>query len=199
MRYTIFNEIKTALISTNEEVRLILLKQINQYIKSCNWDNKKENAQKLISTIGMTSTKASDTLGITVNNYKVSLKRASDKIRNIIGNNIIEEIQNCKLEELPSIATNLKISIGNSKIEDYFIDEIKNLIPFSNIKEYNTDDLTNEIQLLRSLTRKYIEDKLEGYDKDKLGYIMSVLTENITKEKTMRGYLFKEIIMNYNK
>lgn len=192
---SIFRELNKALLETTDERRLKLLKQVNAYVKSGKWEKKVGGSIPVIKTLGMKQSEACEVLGLTVNGYKTMVKRASDRIKDLIGKDIIRDICFGDEEEFKNAQIQFNLGSRNLKPENYIVAEAIEGVPKTSEKEYNIADIEREIAFLGSHTKGYIEDLKNSCDKDKLSFVFEVLNTTNPRYYKLRGELIKQIVM----
>lgn len=193
---SIFKEINNSFTLTDDESRLSALRKINNYIKSGEWEKKKNGSKPVLTVLGMKQSEACNKLNITEGGYKVMMKRASDQIKEIIGEDTIHDIVYGTSEEFQNALIRFNIGIKKMLPETYINTDTYNSIDKEYEKDYNIGDLQQEIEFLKKNTKGYMEEELRSYDKDKLGYIISILASNENRYKSVKAELFKQIVMS---
>lgn len=193
---SVFKEIDRALVLTDDEVRLNALRQVNKFIKSGKWERREGSAKQVLSVLGMKQSKACEYLGITESNYKVMMKRASDYIKEIIGENTIDDILHGDAEHLKSAITNFNINTNSYLPSTYIPEVILNNIQRGYDREYNYDDLQSEIDFFKKYCTESILEEMRKLDKDKLGYIIALLGNTQKTNVLLRSKLFSDIVIS---
>lgn len=193
---SIFREIDKALLETEDERRVELLKQINTYIKSGKWEKKLGGSAPVLATLGMKQSQACEVLGLSVNGYKTMVKRASDRIKELIGSDTIWNICHGSEEELRNAQIQFNLGARNLRPKNYIVADAINGISETSEKEYNLADIEREVAFLKTHTRGYIEDLKNTCDSDKLAFIFEVLNTTNPRYTKLRGELIKQIVMS---
>lgn len=192
---SIFREIDKALLETTDTRRLELLKQVNAYIKSGKWEKKAGGSAPVLSTLGMKQTEACEVLGLTVNGYKTMVKRASDRIKELIGSDTIRNICHGSEDEIRNAQIQFNLGARNLKPDNYMVECAMEGVAKTSEKEYNLADIEREVAFIRTHTKGYIEDLKNSCDIDKLAFVYEVLNTTNPRYSKLRGELIKQIVM----
>lgn len=193
---SIFKEINSAILKVqDDEKRLSLLKQVHGYIMSGKWEKKAGGSKPILDTIGMKYKDACDILGLTENGYKTMVKRASDRIREIIGEDTVRKIVYGDDSEFAEAQVNFNLGVLMLSPEKYIIEQVYDSIPKASTREYNLLDLKDEIEFVKTHTKGYIEDIKSGLSDDKLAFIIEVLGSNNPRYAKLKMELVRCIVM----
>lgn len=192
----IFKEVNSAILKMqDDEKRLAMLKQVHGYIMSGKWEKKPGGSKPILDTIGMKYKDACNILGLTENGYKTMVKRASDRIREIIGVDTVHKIVYGDEAEFAEAKISFNLGVLMLSPEKYIIEEVYNNVPKASSREYNLLEIENEIEFIRKHTKGYIEDEMSKLNGDKISFVFEVLGGNNPRYSKLKMELVRKIIM----
>ena len=191
---SIFRELNSAIASTDNPKKLSVLRKINDYILSGVWEKKKGGSKPVVDTLGMSPEEACEYLGMSIQAYRVMIKRASDQIRGIIGSEIIQDIKYGDDSKVQDALIQFRIRSTGSGLENFVPSCISEAVSGVNKSEYSILELDKEISVLSELTNGFLKNRLDGCDTDKLRFIFNVISDSDSSHLEKRAELFKRIV-----
>lgn len=193
---SIFKEVDNAILNTQQdEKRLNLLKQVHGYIMSGKWEKKPGGAKPVLDTIGMKYKDACNILGLTENGYKTMVKRASDRIRELIGEDTVRKIAYGDEAEFAEANISFNLGVLMLSPDKYIIEEVCENTPKASSREYNLLEIEDEVDFIKRHTKGFIEDELSKLNNDKLSFIIEVLGSNNPRYAKIKMELVRKIVM----
>lgn len=175
---TIFKEIISIDVSDEPIEVQEMYHEIYDFIFSGVW-TKSEKIKSMLPIINEDALLIAKKQGITKTNVLATRSQASNKLRKILGKNIHEKLISRNKIEYQNFRINMQCAI----VEVLSIDEIIPLNFLSminsctNEKEYKVSECSAELAFLASICIPSILDRLESLDRDKLDFIIGVLTK----------------------
>lgn len=214
----IFKQLENAILSVNENIsslkknseqavelvqyeikKLECLTLILKYARSYKWI--KHTALKHRVNIFLKNNydynKSCIELGISKTNLEKSISYANKVLKNKIGTNTIKMILAGNLYEG---ILNFRRSTNSINIYNLFPDNIVSLLPHSTSSPlpYKLSECIQEIEFIYSLTRANILKEINSKDKDKLAYLVYLLSTNDSLYLSEQSLIFKLMLGNIN-
>lgn len=173
--------------------KLAALKEILYYIKSFSWLTHSRSRQKIKAFLknNYNYRKTCEELNISLRSLEQSVSYANKMLWDKVGKNTIDLILNSDIE-----AAMLQFKIGTSTlgISNLFIKGIIELLPDPERDNIlSIEQCTEELKLVRQLTKQYIQKVLDSKNREKLAFILYLLVSNDSKYTHERDLVYKYI------
>lgn len=110
--------------------------------------------------------------------YKVSINYASDKLKELLGDNFVSLVDtNYEVAELKFLMVSSDKSLSHYVVSDV-ADKIKDTVP----KGFPLEDCVNELYFLASFSKKTLESRFMSLDIEKLRYLKRLLEGKVNEQ-----------------
>lgn len=212
----IFKQLENAILSVNQNIRsleknseqsvelvqyeikkLECLTLILKYVRSYKWAKHTALKHRVDTFLknNYDYNKACIQLGISKSNLEKSISYANKVLKNKIGTNTIKMIL---ADNLYEGILNFRRSTNSINIYNLFPDNILNLLPEapSSPLPFKLNECIQEVEFLYSITKSNLAKEINSKNKDKLAYLLYLLSSNNSFYLSDQSTLFKLMLGN---
>lgn len=199
----IFKSISRTYTSTLQELELVeqgsdtefnllqakeLLEEIVEYMKSYKWLYKGSSKEKIKVWLesGYDYEVLCEKCNIPYANAKMAVSWANGQFKKKIGESTIKLIKEGLIEEARAA---FYAGTGKLRVDMFVASDCLEALPKAEYNIYKLADCTNELEILRCISKARLKGYLEVMDEDKMAYVLWLLTGKSKKSDLFRPYL----------
>lgn len=176
---------------TESEQKLELLLKIISYTNSFEWLSHQVTQQKIKSFLKSKYDYAfvAQEYGVSIKSLHVTISYAGKKLESRIG----KSLNMLVIGDLIGAEKELDVGMKNIKYSEVFLEGVLPLLPAPNNKTVvDLNDCEREFKILKLVSKQQMQNIIETFDEEKLGYILHLLKYSSTSFQQER-----EAILNF--
>ena len=151
--------------------KIELLKEILAFVKKGTWARTQQGLERVMCTLREGATATAEKYNTTVNCIYVGLSKASARVEQLIGTEVLDYIDRDDVE-----VARFLFYKNTKQLDTIMVKSVCEMLPTECSTDYLLKDCAEELKHLKVYTPRFINRVLEKCDKDKLAYICKLLT-----------------------
>ena len=174
-----------------------LLDDILNYMTSFEWMTYQSAKEKLnvYFNSGYDLNAICDEFGVSYKSAKDCVYWAARKFRKKVGDNTLSLLKEGLIDEARAA---YYVSSGKIDVKNLIVDEFQQYLPSSKFGTYELADCQKELQIIRNVSKFYMLKMSKIMDKEKMSYLLYLLTGHSKKSEMYRPYLLAMLQNGYS-